>query len=925
MSLFDTVQGEVEILYGASDKLAKAANPADVLDAVSDYARQQKANAGVLMFIESDASGHPTLQEVAAEWVNGGIEIGVGTRTSVVDHLKWLMVYEAPLFIEDVESDDRLHQGSRERMLRYAIHAAIIMPLWVNGRYIGMLNFSWPHSMTFSERDRRIYIALQQQASSVMDALRHTDQNRRRAARAEQLLKINTALSRATVETEILEAVAQYASRHDAYRLILDYVDSDGNALHGSAYTTIWQDGSAKKFEKDVHKPLPMDKFGIESLWQAHPDRVVFIENIETDTRLEQHYREAFMAASKTRSFIILPLHSSGRYHGVMTVSWAKPRNFTDEERHIYNALLQTLPAFVATRRAYLAGEEARYEAEFLYRASQAINAATTYAEIVDAVSRLELNSLDVVLATWEHYDLSRASYAEILAVSPRSWWKVGTIIPVARLPQVMDTSNKDFLAVEDLNALSEFDPVSAATLDSYHARSFAMVPLRLRDRYAAVLYFQSAEPRRYSERERRLMIGIGDLVMAAFERIRLQAETEAARRQAEMIAQANASLSQARDEQEILAAVAPLVEQYDATLSVLAYTDETRRLEIVALRSRDGSSPIPLEFLPITKFSLDDYPVLDLAYIYPDEALFVEDSVHDPRTSSDSMRTFIESVNWRATILIPLKSAEQWQGILVFVWNEPRPFSEELRSLIRSLGPTAASVVTSRRAFLAEKAARQEIEKRARELAALEERTRLARELHDSVSQALYGIGLGARTARTLLERDPSRLSEPLDYVLSLAEAGLTEMRALIFELRPESLEQEGLITVLTKQAASLQARHGIKVTTDFCSEPVLPIDVKEALYRIAREALHNTAKHSKASEVTLSLSERSNGYALEVADNGQGFDPNRGFPGHLGLKSMRERTDSLNGNIQIRSEPGQGTRILVTIPTPPPPEEAS
>ena len=97
---------------------------------------------------------------------------------------------------------------------------------------------------------------------------------------------------------------------------------------------------------------------------------------------------------------------------------------------------------------------------------------------------------------------------------------------------------------------------------------------------------------------------------------------------------------------------------------------------------------------------------------------------------------------------------------------------------------------------------------------AAAEEHQRLARELHDSVSQALYGIALGARTARTLLDRgDPGRIAEPLDYVLSLAEAGLDEMRALIFELRSESLESEGLVAALEKQAAALRARHGIKV----------------------------------------------------------------------------------------------------------------
>src|SRR5690606_34329880 len=98
-------------------------------------------------------------------------------------------------------------------------------------------------------------------------------------------------------------------------------------------------------------------------------------------------------------------------------------------------------------------------------------------------------------------------------------------------------------------------------------------------------------------------------------------------------------------------------------------------------------------------------------------------------------------------------------------------------------------------------------------EKAALEERQRLARELHDSVSQAPLGIGLGARTARTVIEQDPAKAIAPLDYVLSLAEAGLAEMRALIFELRPEALQEEGIVAALQKQVAALRARYGIEV----------------------------------------------------------------------------------------------------------------
>jgi len=140
--------------------------------------------------------------------------------------------------------------------------------------------------------------------------------------------------------------------------------------------------------------------------------------------------------------------------------------------------------------------------------------------------------------------------------------------------------------------------------------------------------------------------------------------------------------------------------------------------------------------------------------------------------------------------------------------------------------------------------------------------------------------------------------------------------MRALIFELRPESLEQEGLVSALTKQAAALQARNAIAVATAFCDEPDLPLPVKEDLYRIAQEAMHNTVKHAHANHVDLRLDQTPDEVLLEIRDNGVGLDTSGSFPGHLGLHSMRERVANLGGTFQIESEPGAGTRICVRVP---------
>jgi signal transduction histidine kinase len=323
-----------------------------------------------------------------------------------------------------------------------------------------------------------------------------------------------------------------------------------------------------------------------------------------------------------------------------------------------------------------------------------------------------------------------------------------------------------------------------------------------------------------------------------------------------------------------------------------------------------DHRGPVPQEQLVRLHFPLEP-----LGSIWETIASRESILIHDVREETplaqalhavmgDLLATTFQYVcSWMA---VPLILRDQVIGMLVLTSSEEEAFTERHATLALAIANQAAIAIENARLYA-----------QAQELAALEERQRLARELHDSVSQALYGIALGLHTARIQLDRDPLELPESLDYLLSLSEAALVEMRALIFELRPESLEREGLVAALARQGAALQARHDILVQTDLCEEPALPLTVKQELYRIAQEALHNTVKHAHAHKVDLRLSRTSNAVILEVCDDGVGFDPLGSFPGHLGLRSMQERVSHLGGRLQIESVPGQGTHMLTQVPS--------
>src|SRR3954469_7281971 len=205
-------------------------------------------------------------------------------------------------------------------------------------------------------------------------------------------------------------------------------------------------------------------------------------------------------------------------------------------------------------------------------------------------------------------------------------------------------------------------------------------------------------------------------------------------------------------------------------------------------------------------------------------------------------------------------------------------------------------------------------LHERSRELNIIEERNRLARELHDSVTQRLFGVALAAESAQTLLARDRDGAATELKRVSELARGAMEELRAVVFELRPGSLEAEGLATVLRKHVEVLRRVYGQEIVLKVHDVPRLSPDTATQILRIAQEALGNALRHSGASCIKVTLE----GHVLTVADDGVGFDPEgpevRGQ--RLGLTSMQERAIELGGTLRVDSTLGTGTTVRLEVP---------
>jgi signal transduction histidine kinase len=208
-------------------------------------------------------------------------------------------------------------------------------------------------------------------------------------------------------------------------------------------------------------------------------------------------------------------------------------------------------------------------------------------------------------------------------------------------------------------------------------------------------------------------------------------------------------------------------------------------------------------------------------------------------------------------------------------------------------------------------------LHKKAGQLAIVEERSRLARDLHDSATQTMYSAMLFTETSLNLAERgETEALISNLKRLSQLSQQALREMRLLVYELRPSVLEQDGLIAAIRQRLEMVEKRVGIREKLIVPELPALPPGIEMALYRITLEALNNVLKHAEATEVVVEIHSNDDFVFLTVNDNGVGFESAYMDRGGIGLNSMRERTVVLGGNFEITSSKDAGTRIMVQLP---------
>ncbi len=744
----------------------------------------------------------------------------------------------------------------------------------------------------FGVQEIRQYRAIAERAGMAIQNARLFEEAQRRARETEALARVAASINFERPLRDALDDIAAVVCQAtNAVACDVTLVEN-GRLQQSGQYGLIDGLGVAmQSLEPGGVSPV------FQALKQQHP---LVLEHARSNLLKTPDYAlvHGLIEKSEWEGILVIPMTSRGFALGTLGVYYRDGEMPGAEEQAFLRAI--TAQAAIAVDNARLFAEaqrRARANAA-LARVASSLMYNRPVQEVVDslaedALAGTQARSCAVTFMDNDAADLAIVGSAGLpagYAAGMVESWRIGGV------PAMRDAfTNRGIAIVPHAKERLLSDPTLAPLrhlVDVIEFDCVVTLPLYYRERPNGAITFYYRTETDLDDEEREYVAALAGQVAVALENVRLFMQTEQRAREMEALYKADHEIFQSLDLDTVLKALMDVSVDFlqaDKGLVLMWEPDQGR----FVLRASHGVGDATLSLVTeeIAAVPLD---AIGEVYILRDTAL--EQSPIGRLLAAEGVVTGIR---------LPVRAGDRLFGSFALAYTSPHEFTAEELRVLTALTDRAGVAITN-----------ADLYTRSQQVASLEERQRLARELHDSVSQALFGIALGAKTARTLLDRDPAKATEPMDYVLQLAEAGLAEMRALIFELRPESLETEGLVAAIDKQVAATRSRYGIAVDAQYCPEPDLPLAVKEAFFRIGQEALHNTVKHARATAVTVRLDTTPATISLTISDNGIGFDPSGEFPGHLGLRSMRERIERFGGQLEVTSTPGKGASIRASLP---------
>jgi len=606
------------------------------------------------------------------------------------------------------------------------------------------------------------------------------------------------------------------------------------------------------------------------------------------------------------RSWMGIPLLHDGALLGCLTLDRHVPGWYTEEHAQIAASFAAQAALAVANARLHQEARERLERLDAIYHAVQSLTESVDLQTVIDAAAHSAVAHTSFPMAAVILLDphTRRFDPAATIGIDERFRDQLRALELDA--PELRGTALERAMrmhrAVASSDATTEHTSTDGALLPE-GVRAYICAPMIAKGRVEGALCVYDRAPHGSIATDRAFLEALASHAAVAIANARLYEAAEENLRQTRALQRMTASLSAGLDLQANLDAALAVAQQLFGADRAAIFLDDPETGERRCFAARGLSESY---LAAVARHYRGREP--DLSDL-PDH-IYIADALSHPRMAG--LREAIRAEGFCSLLFVPLRYRGQPIGMFTLYHDRQRRYTPVELSLARTLAEQTAIALEHARLFA-----------QTRQLAVLEERNRLARELHDSVTQSIFSIGLIAQALPSLIAQHPDRAIERVQRLGELARGALAEMRSLIFQLRPASLEQDGLPLALRRYAAAFESREGIRVAVEVLGERRDAPTQEEALFRIVQEALNNIAKHAHATTVEIRLCYAADELSLSVQDDGVGFVPAapRESPGHgLGMLSMRERAEELGGTFRIESAPGAGTRIDVVLPLPTP-----
>lgn len=814
------------------------------------------------------------------------------------------------VLINDVQHDPRyLPIPGGEK-----IQSELVVPILLGDRLLGAINLE---SETAIDDDSASDLqTVADQLAVAIENARLFDIEQQHARRSTVLAQISRQISRSlntdTVLQDTVQAIHTHLDFPDVALFVLDENAPDWLVLR--ARSGISANDNIGRYRQHITQGVLGEAVRLRD--------TILVRDVTQDPQYVPSVPEV-------QSELAVPIFQGDELLGVLNIE--SKRRLGPLDASDFQIIADQLRSSISNARRYESEQRHTERLALIARTAQRITARLTSAELIETLVQelhLRLGYDHAALFLLEPGDqthlVQRAcstQWPRSVAIGYRQALNKGVVGAAGRLRNVQRVNNvlqhPEYVSMSGVRGLDE--PLAELA-----------VPIVLGERLLGVL--DLAGDREFTDEDEQAAQIIADQIAVAIDNAELFRETQRALNEMHLLYKTSQRISMAMDVTEVISAyLSQVAAQGRFMCSIVTYEiNELGQRDATVMRGRwtasDGISHPPHMRLPYVHDRLDD--VMDAG-----ETIIINDVREDPRVSI-RLREIQLAEQRPALAMIPLIVRSERIGMVILTMNTPYAWHATDVQPYQATAAQLAMAIDSRRTQML-------VYERGQQLAVIEERQRLARELHDSVTQLIFSTTLIAQSIAPAWRRSASEGEQRVNRLLELSQSALAEMRALLRELRPPAqptdepnqhvgipglmrVQREGLAAAIQHYANDI-ARDGLHIDLDNSAYPPLTgmrtsLACEEGVYRIAQEALNNVVKHAYAQQVRLFLALTENTITLKIEDNGRGFAMQGDAPAHpaggIGLKTMRERANELHGTLQITSVPRHGTTVELSIP---------